>query len=61
MSGPEATAAPRLSEDTARPVVAPSGVEPDPVAVSPGDQAVAVVLDLVDPCRAAGSLLGWGR
>jgi hypothetical protein len=41
--------------------VAPTGVEPDPIAVLSGHQAVAIVLDLVDPCRAAGRLLGRGR
>jgi hypothetical protein len=42
-------------------IVAPSGVEPDPVAVTSGHQAVAVVLDFVDPCRPAGGLPGGAR
>jgi hypothetical protein len=43
------------------PIVAASGVEPDPIAVPSGNEPVSVVLDLVDPCRAAGSLLGGAR
>jgi hypothetical protein len=38
----------------AAPVVAPTSVEPDPIAVPTGNQSVAVVLDFVDPCRPAG-------
>jgi hypothetical protein len=41
-----------------RPVVTPARVEPDPVAVTSGHEAVAIVLDFVDPCRPAESLLG---
>jgi hypothetical protein len=41
-----------------RPVVASAGVEPDSIAVVSGNQPVAVMLNLMDPYRPAGSLLG---
>jgi hypothetical protein len=40
------------------PIVAPSGEQADPLAVLPGDQPIAVVLDFMDTSRAAGRLLG---
>jgi hypothetical protein len=37
-----------------RPVIAPTGEQPDPVVLLPDDQPVAVVLDLVNPLRSLG-------
>jgi hypothetical protein len=43
------------------PDIAPARVEPHAVAIAPGDQAVAVVLDLVHPRRPALAALRRGR
>jgi hypothetical protein len=52
--GPQRLDYPRI---LAGPIVASARVEPDPIALTSGHQSVAVVLDFVDPCRPAGSLL----
>ena len=38
-----------------RPVVAVAGQQPDALAIAVDDQAVAVVLDLMDPLRPVGN------
>ena len=52
---------PRRSRVTIDPVVAVAGEQPHALAVALDDQAVAVVLDLVDPFRAVRNLgrAGW--
>src|SRR5438309_1726012 len=40
-----------IQEILTAPVVTPASVEPDPIAVASGHEAVAIVLDFVDPCR----------
>ena len=43
-----------------RPVVTPTGDQPDAHGVATGHEPEAVVLDLVNPVGAGRKLLGWG-
>ena len=43
-----------------RPIVAPTGDQPDAYRVPASHKPEAVVLDLVNPVRAGRGLVGWG-
>jgi hypothetical protein len=47
--------------EAAGPVVAVAGEQADAGGVAAGHEAVAVVLDLVQPAGACGRALGWSR
>jgi hypothetical protein len=58
---PQRHRSPRDRRITVAPVVAAAGVQADILAVAAHDQAIAVVLDLVDPVRPRGRPRGADR